>query len=61
MPGSPFHPRADDKQKNLARAFLAECLASPDVDRALEHLPELMRMTPVLNLAKEIVKGLEQR
>jgi glutamate-ammonia-ligase adenylyltransferase len=43
MPGSPFHPRADDRQHKVARAFLAECVDSPDIDRALEHLPELMR------------------
>jgi [glutamine synthetase] adenylyltransferase / [glutamine synthetase]-adenylyl-L-tyrosine phosphorylase len=43
LPGSPFHPRADDRQRKLARAFLAECLDSPDIDRALEHLPVLMR------------------
>jgi glutamate-ammonia-ligase adenylyltransferase len=44
LPGSPFHPRAGERARRTARAFLAECLDSPDMDRALEHLPELMRM-----------------
>jgi glutamate-ammonia-ligase adenylyltransferase len=43
MPRSPFHPAADDRGVGLARALLGECLESPDLDRALRHLPELLR------------------
>jgi [glutamine synthetase] adenylyltransferase / [glutamine synthetase]-adenylyl-L-tyrosine phosphorylase len=57
MPGSPFHPRADDRQRMLARAFLAECLSSPDLDRALEHLPRLMH---VLVLHKSYLERFER-
>ena len=43
IPGSPFHPTASPGMKKLGSQLIAECLASPDLDRALRHLPELLR------------------
>lgn len=42
-PRSPFHPRAPHEGTQLARALLFECWRSPDFDRALRHLPDLVR------------------
>ncbi|MEL6187344.1 MAG: hypothetical protein AAFU79_22200, partial [Myxococcota bacterium] len=42
-PKSPFHPGASARGERLAHQILAECLASPDLDRALLHLPQLVR------------------
>lgn len=42
-PRSPFHPSASARDARLAAQILAECLASPDLERALLHLPELVR------------------
>ncbi len=57
LPGSPFHARADARGHRVARALLAECLASPDIDRALEHLPALTR---VLVLHRSYLEQLER-
>ncbi|MEQ8280604.1 MAG: bifunctional [glutamate--ammonia ligase]-adenylyl-L-tyrosine phosphorylase/[glutamate--ammonia-ligase] adenylyltransferase [Deltaproteobacteria bacterium] len=40
---SPFHPRASTQDTEVARRLLFECWKSPSVDRAMRHLPELMR------------------
>ncbi len=39
---SPLHDRATPAKRRAGLAFLAECLASPSVDRALTHLPDLI-------------------
>ncbi|MCA9550342.1 MAG: bifunctional [glutamate--ammonia ligase]-adenylyl-L-tyrosine phosphorylase/[glutamate--ammonia-ligase] adenylyltransferase [Myxococcales bacterium] len=41
--GSPLHPHASPSDRAIGLAFLEECLASPSVDRALTHLPDLVR------------------
>ena len=43
IPRSPFHPAAPERMARLGRQLLADCLRSPDVDRALKHLPDLLR------------------
>jgi len=43
VPKSPFHPRAPSKERRLAQLLLQELVESPDVDRALKYLPELIR------------------
>lgn len=40
-PRSLFHPHANDAIRSLARRLLDDCCASPSVDRALKHLPQL--------------------
>lgn len=40
---SPLHPHASAEKRRMGLIFLAECLTSPSVDRALTHLPDLMR------------------
>ncbi len=40
---SPFHPHASSRNLNVARRLLFECWKSPSVDRAMRHLPDLMR------------------
>lgn len=40
---SPFHPRAPAEARRLARRTLFECARSPSPDRALRHLPDLLR------------------
>lgn len=42
-PISPLHPNARPADARLGQMLLAECLASPNLDRALLHLPELVR------------------
>lgn len=39
---SPLHAHASPAKRQTGLAFLAECLASPSVDRALTHLPDLI-------------------
>ncbi len=39
----PFHPHATLSQQKVGQLFLAECLESPSVDRALRHLPDLIK------------------
>lgn len=41
--GSPLHPAASGHDQRIGLTFLSECLASPSVDRALTHLPDLLR------------------
>lgn len=43
IPRSPLHPAASERHARLGRQILAECLASSDLDRALKHLPDLLR------------------
>ncbi len=43
MTRSPFHPRATTAQRTIAAQFLSECMLSADIDRALFHLPNLVR------------------
>lgn len=40
---SPFHPGASSRATKIARRLLYECWKSPSVDRAMRHLPDLMR------------------
>lgn len=42
-PRSPFHPRAPRSAKQVALRFLDECWHSPSVDRAMRHLPDIIR------------------
>lgn len=42
-PMSPFHPAASQRSARLARQLVAECLASPDLNRAVRHLPDFLR------------------
>lgn len=42
-PRSPFHPHAESAKRAFAQRFLAECLASPNVDRAVKHLADFFR------------------
>ncbi|MBK8011553.1 MAG: bifunctional [glutamate--ammonia ligase]-adenylyl-L-tyrosine phosphorylase/[glutamate--ammonia-ligase] adenylyltransferase [Deltaproteobacteria bacterium] len=42
-PLSLFHPRADESRRAIAKKFLMECFASPSPDRAIRHLPDLVR------------------
>jgi glutamate-ammonia-ligase adenylyltransferase len=41
--GSPFHPRASARERRLAQLLMQELLASPDFDRAIKYLPDLIR------------------
>lgn len=43
IPGSPFHPTASAELRDLGYHLVNECLASPDLDRAFRHLPDLLR------------------
>jgi glutamate-ammonia-ligase adenylyltransferase len=43
FPGSPLHPHVSPADRAIGLALLEECLASPSVDRALTHLPDLVR------------------
>lgn len=42
-PKSPFHPHATARNVDIARRLLFECWKSPSVDRAMRHLPDLIR------------------
>lgn len=42
-PGSPLHPAAGRRSADVGEQLLDACLASADLDRALKHLPELIR------------------
>ncbi|MCC7380402.1 MAG: bifunctional [glutamate--ammonia ligase]-adenylyl-L-tyrosine phosphorylase/[glutamate--ammonia-ligase] adenylyltransferase [Deltaproteobacteria bacterium] len=46
-PGSPFHPRASPDRQEIGRRFLFDCWQSPNFERALRHLPELVRAVSV--------------
>jgi glutamate-ammonia-ligase adenylyltransferase len=56
-PQSPFHPHAPTARRTLASALLAECASSPSFDRALTHLPDLIRS---LLLHASYLEGLER-
>ena len=43
MPASPLHPRADSARRTVGIQLLWACCESPDVDRALTHLPDLLK------------------
>ena len=43
MPGSPLHPAATETHSKIGNALVAECLLSPNTERALFHLPSLIR------------------
>ncbi len=43
LPRSPFHPAASERGHRLAAQLLADCLSSPEPERALEYLPVLLR------------------
>lgn len=47
FPASPFHPRAPTAARRVARRLLFECTRSPSPDRALRHLPDLLRAASV--------------
>lgn len=47
FPASPFHPRASAEAHRVARRMLFECSRSPSPDRALRHLPDLLRAASV--------------
>lgn len=44
-PRSPLHPAATGAGARVGAQLLEACLASPDLDRALKHLPDLIRAT----------------
>ena len=43
FPASPLHPRADRVRRGVGVQLLRACIESPDVDRALTHLPDLLK------------------
>ena len=57
IPRSPLHPAAPVRAARVGQLLLEECLASPDLDRALSHLPELLR---ALVLHEAYLQPLEQ-
>jgi [glutamine synthetase] adenylyltransferase / [glutamine synthetase]-adenylyl-L-tyrosine phosphorylase len=61
MSGGPFHPRAGAERFEIGVRFLRECLLSPDADRALTHLPEVIRALAVHGLYIEALDGSEIR
>jgi [glutamine synthetase] adenylyltransferase / [glutamine synthetase]-adenylyl-L-tyrosine phosphorylase len=46
-PSSPFHPRSSEEHRMIAPRLVFECWQSPSFDRALKHLPDLIRAASV--------------
>ncbi|MEM7676587.1 MAG: hypothetical protein AAF449_11350, partial [Myxococcota bacterium] len=43
LPGSPLHPSAERTRRAVGMQLLWACFESPDIDRALMHLPDLLK------------------